>query len=698
MSFQELQFSFRQKLKLPVILQDETTECAHACVAMVSQYFGHAIDLRAIRKMCPPNGRGMNALAIHQLLDTLHLKPRALRVPLEEIGFIQCPAIIHWEMNHFVVLKQVKKNAVIIHDPAFGERTCSLTEFSAAFTGIIIEVDKASDFKAIYDQQTLTLHALLQSFQGIHHIIAVLLLLSLTVELCALLNPLFLQFVTDQVIGFHDMNNLTLFAAGFILLIAFQVFTEYARGNLVIYISHHITAQFSAFVAEHLLKLPLSFFENRHKGDILSKFQSIDQIQKKISVDLISAILDGLMIILTITAMLIYSVGLTGIVLMVQALYLILRHASFQHLKKQTETAVLQHARAASVFLETLQGILSIKSFLAERLRFNTWRNRYISALNADIQTAKMNLIYHTASQFLLHIEHVIIIAYGAVLVLRHQFSLGMLLAFLSFRLTMVTKTASLIQNIFDYRLISIQLQRLSDILFQQTELLQTQPLSTVPAQGALSLSNVSFTYQNNTPNILHHINLNIQAGEKVAITGPSGCGKSTLLKVMMGLLEKTDGNIYIDGIPVQDFGLLNYRAITASVMQEDHLFSGSILDNIAFFTDDVDIERIHHAAQLAHIHEMIAALPMRYETLVGDMGSTLSGGQKQRILLARALYKQPKILFLDEATSHLDIDHEKKINTALSALNITQIIIAHRQETINMADRVVRLKCYAKS
>lgn len=206
-------------------------------------------------------------------------------------------------------------------------------------------------------------------------------------------------------------------------------------------------------------------------------------------------------------------------------------------------------------------------------------------------------------------------------------------------------------------------------------------------------MENIVFKYNANERAILNNVTLQINAGEKIAIVGSSGCGKSTLLKVMMGLLDKTEGEIFIDGIPIKDFGLKNYRALTASVMQDDALLTGSIMDNISFFDEVVDMERVYHVSKLAHIHEAICKFPMGYETLVGDMGSTLSGGQKQRILLARALYKQPKILFLDEATSHLDIKNEKNINQALKALDITQIVIAHRQETIEMADRVIDLE-----
>lgn len=694
-----LQFGFRTFRKLPIILQDEHSECAHACVTMIAQYFGHKINLPALRKFQPPSGRGTNLLAIKQLLEQLDLKARPLRVSLEEIHLIKCPAILHWNMNHFVVLKAVKKNHFVIHDPAMGQRICTLEAFSKAFTGIAVEVERFDNFKVLHDQSRLQLRHIVQSLQGIQKFTALLLILSLVIEFFALLNPLFMQFVTDKVIGFHDLNNLFVIASGFILLICAQVFTEYIRGHLIVYVSSHVTEQFSSHVMRHLLKLSLDFFEKRHKGDIQSKFHTIDQIQKKITADFINMVLDGFMILLNIVVMLFYSRLLTSIVLVAQILIFGMRYGSFQILKKQTETSIVQHARSASVFLETLQAMLPIKIFLKEQNRFNTWRNAYINAMNADIKIARLSVFYNVLGTLLSHIEHVLVICTSAVLVLNNQFSLGMLMAFMSYRMLFVSKTASFIQQVFEYRLIGIQLNRLSDIVLHPPEKLENQVaaqsrmgLPKLIIQGALTLKQVCFQYHPQENFILENISCHIDAGEKVAIIGPSGRGKSTLLKVMMGLLLPSSGEILIDNISLEGQDRTRYRTSVAAVMQDDALLSGSILDNIAFFEEDIDLERVYAVAKLAYIHEVICAFPMGYETLVGDMGSTLSGGQKQRILLARALYKQPKILFLDEATSHLDSEHEKKINTALKALNITQIIVAHREETIKMADRVISL------
>lgn len=696
MTIASMQLIFNQRTHLPLILQDERADCGHACIAMISHFWGHRLDLFDLRSMSASSNRGITLLEINKLLENLGFMTRALRVPLEELSLIKCPAILHWDMNHFVVLKKVKKNHVIIHDPAMGVRRCSLAEVSQSFTGIVLEIEKSNDFKEIRANHKLTIFDLIKTMNGIQRYVVLLILLSLSIEILSLMNPLFLQYVTDDVIGLSEKSNLYIIAMGFIILTMIHAFIDYIRGNMVIYLTNNLTEQFSSNVVKHILKLPLVFFEKRHKGDVQSKFQSIDEIQKKMSTDFINTVLDGFMILINVAVMLVYSGFLTILVIFVLFIGLAIRYTSYHFLRKQTESSIYQHAKASSVFLETLHGIIPIKSFLKEGIRFNCWRNEYIQSLNADIKIARVNVIYHLIEQVMSHMEHILVVCVGATLVLANRFSVGMLIAFLSYRLLFIAKASSFMQHMFDYKLISIQLGRLGDILFQQPEVISQGSGRLDRVQGALTLKNISFKYHEHDKEVLHHINLSIKAGEKVAIIGPSGCGKSTLLKVMMGLLESTEGDIFLDDISIKDFGLKNYRELTAAVMQEDSLLSGSILDNIAFFDENIDVEHVYHSAKLACIHDTICQLPMAYETLIGDMGSNLSGGQKQRILLARALYKKPKLLFLDEATSHLDVENERNINLALKSLNMTQIIIAHRQETIQMADRVILLPSLA--
>jgi len=688
---------FHRKPKLPMILQDETAECGHACIAMIGQFLGHRIDLGELRKINQPSTRGVTLRHLNQLCEQLKLKTRALRVSLTDLRFVKKPAILHWNMNHFVVLKQVKKNKLIIHDPAIGVRTCHVDECNQSFTGVVLEVETSHDFQPIRAQQRLGWSDLIRTVSGIRRIVGLILLLSFAIELFTLLNPLFIQYITDQVLGTTGINHLYIIATGCVLLLLLHALAEYSRGHLMLYASIHFTETLGSNVFKHLLSLPTSFFEARQHGDLQSKFQTINHIQTKISSDFIHAILDGSFILIHLIVMLLYSPILTAIVMSTLTLYIGLRYASYQSFKHHTASSIYLHAKVETTFLDTLRAITPIKLFLKESMRFNIWRNNYIDALNADIQVATKQIMYRVANHVLFNLELIIVLCVGAQRVLAQQFSVGMLVAFLAYRLMLVNKSSSFIQHIIDFQLISIQFNRLGDILFQQPEQAHTDISysSTIQAPLSLSLQDISFRYNAADHCIFNQLTLTINAGEKIAITGASGCGKSTLLRIMMGLLHPTSGKIEVNGIPLSQFGLNHYRSLTAAVMQQDSLLSGSILDNITFFDENIDLDYVHHVATLAQIHETVTQLPMGYETLVSDMGLTLSGGQRQRLLLARALYKKPHILFLDEATSHLDSANEQWINQALTTLPMTQIIVAHREETIKMADRVIDLMQY---
>lgn len=680
------------KKRLPVFKQDQFSECGHACVAMISNFHGHRIDLFSLRAIETPSMNGSSMLDLVRLFEKLDFTTRAIRVEIEELKHIQCPAVLHWNLNHFVVLKSVHKKYILIHDPAVGERKVSFDGAFNAFTGIALEVDKNKQFSPIQAQNKLSLLDLFKNISGLKHSLFILLLLSLAIEVFILINPLFIQYVTDGVTSSNNINNLYVVVVGFLILTFCHTFIEYMRSHFVVYLTNRMAEYFSSGVMHHLLKIPYSYFERRHKGDILSRFHSINEIQSKITTDSINTLLDGFVIILALVIMLIYSIKLTLIVLFSLTIYTCIRVAAYRHHKKQTELSISEHAHVNSKFLEIIQSIMSIKLYSKEKSMFHGWQNHFLKAMNADIKISRVNIFYNVGNIFVFNVEHIMVIAIGAILVMRNQFSVGMLMAFLAYRQSLVNKSSSFIQKIFDYKLISVQLNRVADILFQPIESEDDKKSLKKDIFGDLKVNHVSYRYAENQNWILKDLCFHIREGEKVAITGPSGVGKTTLLKIMLGLITPSTGEIVVDDISLSTLGLNKYRNICATVMQDDTLISGSILDNMTFMDTNIDIDRVYEVAKIAQIHEDILKMPMGYETLVGDLGSTLSGGQKQRVLIARALYKNPKILFLDEATSHLDIETEIKINTILRSLNVTQVIIAHREESIKMADRIIQI------
>jgi ATP-binding cassette subfamily B protein RaxB len=303
----------------------------------------------------------------------------------------------------------------------------------------------------------------------------------------------------------------------------------------------------------------------------------------------------------------------------------------------------------------------------------------------------QLELLFSVLHRLLFGLERVAVIWLGALLVLDRQFTVGMLFAFFAYKETFALRVSGLIDKVVELKMLRLQGERLADIVLTAPEA-DDMPRHSAALPASIELRNVSFRYADGEPEILREVNLTIEAGESVAVVGPSGCGKSTLIKLMLGVLAPTAGQVLVGGRPLEHLGLRAWRDQVGAVMQDDTLFSGSIADNISFFSAQPDREWLQQCARVASIHDDILALPMGYQTLIGDLGVALSGGQKQRLLLARALYKRPQVLFLDEATSSLDVDRERTVNQAVKQLALTRVIVAHRPETIASAARVIAL------
>ncbi|GHB66490.1 hypothetical protein GCM10008107_14630 [Psychrosphaera saromensis] len=357
-------------------------------------------------------------------------------------------------------------------------------------------------------------------------------------------------------------------------------------------------------------------------------------------------------------------------------------------------------AKEQSSFLENIRGMQTIKLFGNESQRQGIWQNRYAEVINSEIRLGRLNISFESFNKLLFGLENVFVIYFAAQMVMVNSLTVGMVLAFIAYKGQLTQRFANLIEQIIQFKMMRLHLDRISDIALTNQEANRegkgdgngSLQLSTGSSKGALTLENICFAYSDEDASILNNVNLSLNAGDSIAITGPSGAGKTTLMKIMLGLLQPTSGRVLLDGKDITHIGLKNYRKQIAAVMQDDTLLAGSIADNISFFDTQPDFAKIEQSAQLASIHDDIGKMTMGYNSLVGDMGSNLSGGQLQRVLLARALYQSPSILYMDEATSHLDTDNEAKISEQIQHLSMTRIMIAHRKETINMANKVYQL------
>jgi ATP-binding cassette subfamily B protein RaxB len=474
------------------------------------------------------------------------------------------------------------------------------------------------------------------------------------------------------------------------LLMIIRVGVTALRSLVVINMGAQLNIQLANNLFRHLIHLPLSYFEKRHIGDILSRFGSMGNIKEMLTKEIIVAIVDGFMLIGTLAMMFIYSPTLALIVITSVTIYGIFRFSVYLPFRRLTEESIVAGAKENSNFMETVRAAQSIKLFGNEAQQQSIWQNLYADMLNVGIRIGRLEVGYAVVNGILFGVENVLVVYWAAHLVISNQLSVGMIFAFMAYKRQFTGKASSLIGQAIKLKMIGLHLARLGDIVMTEIEQDPYSDLSSRPLNGDLKLENVSFRYSETDPYIFSHANLDVKAGESICLVGPSGCGKSTLMKVMLGLMDATEGKVLVDGVDLQVFGVSGYRHQIASVMQNDQLLSGSISDNISFFDPNFDQELIEECAQAAVIHDEVMRMPMGYNSLIGDMGTTLSGGQKQRILLARALYKKPKILFLDESTAHLDIYLEQEINRNVAQMNLTRIVIAHRPETIDFADRVI--------
>ena len=679
--------------RLPVVLQTEAAECGLACLAMVAAHHGLRTDLPTLRRRFALSLKGVTLADLVRMAGALQLNARPLRAELDHLPQLALPCVLHWDLNHFVVLASVRRGVAEILDPAHGVRRMKLAEVSRHFTGVALELSPGTDFVARSERQRITLRQLLGRVTGLKRSLLQIFALALALEVFVLLSPFFIQWVVDGVLLSADRDLLVTLGIGFALLVLMQVAAGALRSYAVLYLSATLNVQWIGNVFAHLMRLPLAWFEKRHTGDVMSRFGAIQQIQQTLTTHFIEAVLDGLLVIVTLAMMLFYSVTLTLIVLGAVAVYALLKWAFFRPLRNATEEAIVHDAQRATHFLESLHGVQAIKLFNRQQDRQARFMNVVVDAMNATLATRKIDLLLSMAHKLVFGLERVAVIWVGALLVMQQSFTVGMLFAFIAFKEQFATRISGLIDKGVELSMLKLQGERLADIVLAAPEEDAPTAAEGRELEARLALREVSFRYADGEPEVLSKLSLVVEPGESVAIVGPSGCGKTTLLKLMLGMHEPRSGEIVVGGVELRRLGLARWRDMIGTVMQDEPLFAGSIADNICFFDVDPDPAWIEECARLASVNEEIEALPMGYHTLIGSMGATLSGGQKQRILLARALYKRPRFLFLDEATSSLDVDRERLVNQAVAQLKLTRVIVAHRPETIASADRVIVLQ-----
>ncbi|EKP4426652.1 peptidase domain-containing ABC transporter, partial [Salmonella enterica subsp. enterica serovar Kentucky] len=596
----------RWQRRVPVIHQTETAECGLACLAMICGHFGKNIDLIYLRRKFNLSARGATLAGINGIAEQLGMATRALSLELDELRVLKTPCILHWDFSHFVVLVSVKRNRYVLHDPARGIRYISREEMSRYFTGVALEVWPGSEFQSETLQTRISLRSLINSIYGIKRTLAKIFCLSVVIEAINLLMPVGTQLVMDHAIPAGDRGLLTLISAALMFFILLKAATSTLRAWSSLVMSTLINVQWQSGLFDHLLRLPLAFFERRKLGDIQSRFDSLDTLRATFTTSVIGFIMDSIMVVGVCVMMLLYGGYLTWIVLCFTTIYIFIRLVTYGNYRQISEECLVREARAASYFMETLYGIATVKIQGMVGIRGAHWLNMKIDAINSGIKLTRMDLLFGGINTFVTACDQIVILWLGAGLVIDNQMTIGMFVAFSSFRGQFSERVASLTSFLLQLRIMSLHNERIADIALHEKE--EKKPeIEIVADMGPISLetNGLSYRYDSQSAPIFSALSLSVAPGESVAITGASGAGKTTLMKVLCGLFEPDSGRVLINGIDIRQIGINNYHRMIACVMQDDRLFSGSIRENICGFAEEMDEEWMVECARASHIHDV---------------------------------------------------------------------------------------------
>jgi ABC-type bacteriocin/lantibiotic exporter with double-glycine peptidase domain len=670
-------------------------ECGAACLAMILTYYGRKTRLAECRETWGVGRDGATAHALVAAARRHGLRVKAVSVELAEFEHVPLPAIVHWSFNHFVVVERWSPRRVEIVDPAAGRRTLPAEEFAAGFTGVVLAIEPGVHFErrdgAARPVWCTYLISLLRT-PGTRGVLAQILGASLCLQALGLALPLFTKVVVDQVLPFRIVDVMTTLGLGMAVAVLAHAATSHLRAALLLYLQVRLDAQLMLGFFEHVLALPLRFFQQRSSGDLLTRLGSTMAIREGLTTQTLSLALDSTLVLGYLVVIFAQAPAFGLLVLGLGALQVALVLGTTGRMYGLMQRDLAAQAESQGYLAEALQGIATLKASGAEDRALDRWSDLVLDRLNVSSQRSYASAIVETATGTLQTSAPLILLWVGGMRVLDGAMSVGTMLALQALATAVLMPLGSLVLNGQMLQLVGAHLERIADVLDARPEqepgAVQAAPRLT----GRIEVKHLSHRYDPRAPEVLRDVSVTIEPGQKVALVGRTGSGKTTLAMLLLGLHPSAEGEIQYDGIPLHR---LNYRALRRRcgvVLQEPSLFSGSIRRNIAFHDPGLPLDQVTAAARLAAIHDEIVQMPMGYETRVSEGGAGLSGGQRQRLALARALAQQPAILVLDEATSHLDVVTEGLVDRNVSALGCTRIVIAHRLSTIRNADLILVL------
>jgi ATP-binding cassette subfamily B protein len=679
----------RTQKRIPIVRQMAQTDCGAAALAMALGFHGRISTLEEVRKQIGPGRGGVTANSILQAGRSYGLRGRGVRMEIDDLQFLPCGAILYWEFNHFVVFQGERRGAVEIVDPATGRRTVSMERFRRAFTGVALIFEPTETFER-RGAKPNRISGLFKLIFERRELLARIVSTSILVQILSLAMPLLTGVLIDRVVPQKDYGLLAVITGGYVIFQLFNAISGFVRAHLMIHLRTQLEVRFTLRFLDHLVELPYSYFQQHTSGDLMVRLGSNSTVRDILTSTTLSALMDGSMASLYMILLLLANAPLTLLVLLLALLRFVLLWFMRMRQRQFLAESLENSARSQTFQVEMLSGMETLKAMGLEHRAAENWSNVFVDGLNISIRRGRLDAIFNVLMNVLGTLSTLTLMFYGAYLVLRGSFTLGTMMAFSALAGGFLSPLNSLVSAVLQLQMVEIYLERLNDVMDTPLEQDASAVASPGSLQGAIELQRVSFRYGPQEPLVLDEVSVAVKPGARVALVGRTGSGKSTLARLMAGLYDPISGRILFDG---QDLKSLDRRAVRGQlgiVTQETQLFGGSIRRNIALSDPSMTLDRVVRAATLACVHDEIMSMSMGYETPLADRGLSLSGGQRQRLALARALASNPKLLILDEATSHLDAVTEANVNRNLASLCCTRIVIAHRLSTIRDADQIL--------
>ncbi len=682
--------------RYPFYNQQSASDCGAACLAMIARYWGKKLSINRLRDMANVDRNGASLRGLCHTAESIGFTTRPVKASLDKLAQQQLPAIVHWEGKHYIVVYEITKKEVVIADPGIGQKTITHQEYKEKWTGYALLLTPTVSLKDT-KESTTPFWQFFELMKPHGLVIFEIFIASLFIQIFGLITPIFTQLILDRVVV--QRSGVTLLAVGLGLIIfgLFRVAMTGLRQYLLDHTANKIDITLIVAFINHTLRLPLGFFESRYVGDIISRVQENRKIRQFLTGESLSIFLDLITIFIYVALMWWYSWKMALLSLAIVPPFALLALTATPFLKRISREIFGEMVKEQSYLIETLNGVRTVKSSAVER----SVRWHWEELLHKEITTQFSGQIIGNRLQIFSNTIETLattgLLWYGAWLVIQNQLTIGQLVAFNMLFGNVIRPFQRLTVLWEQLQEVVIAVERLNDVLdCEPEEDLQQQSRQILPRiQGNIRFDNVTFRYHPESDiNVLENLTFEIKPGQTVALVGRSGSGKTTISKLVLGLYPATDGKILIDGQDINSLALGSLRQQIGVVDQDTFLFGTTIRENISLTHPDSTLEEIMEAAKLAGAHEFIEKLPMGYETQIGEGGGMLSGGQRQRLAIARGLLGNPRLLILDEATSHLDAESERIIQTNLNSIlsHQTTLVIAHRLSTVRKADLILVL------